>query len=59
MMPLKEIDEAAYFAFAEAKFKSHGQRLAAETFHEAYTMVRGHTWYVQWCSTGSMRATTN
>ncbi len=47
MMPLKEIDEAAYFAFAEAKFKSHGQRLAVETFHEAYTMVRGHTWYVQ------------
>ena len=47
MMPLKEIVEDSYYAFAEDKFKEHGQQLPPDTFHVVYTLLHGHTWYVQ------------
>jgi AAA+ ATPase superfamily predicted ATPase len=47
MMPLNEIAEDSYYAFAEEKFKDNNQQLTTEAFHVAYTQLHGHTWYVQ------------
>lgn len=47
MMPLKEITENAYYTFAENKFKAHAQQLTEDCFHTIYSLLHGHTWYVQ------------
>lgn len=47
MMPLREIGEEPYYAFAEAKFRANGQELTTDAFHTAYTLLHGHTWYLQ------------
>lgn len=47
MFPLYEIPEDAYFDFAQRHFERHKQTLSKETFHELYTTVYGHTWYIQ------------
>ena len=47
MMPLKEIAEESYYSFAMDKFKGHGQQLTEDGFHTVYTLLHGHTWYVQ------------
>ena len=47
MFPLYEIPENAYFAFAQRHFERHGQSIDETTFHEIYTMLYGHTWYIQ------------
>ena len=47
MFPLYEIPEDPYFAFAQRHFGRHGQNLSDTTFHEIYTMLYGHTWYIQ------------
>ena len=41
------IDETAYYDFAAAHLSHHGQQIDRDTFHELYTMVNGHTWYMQ------------
>ena len=47
MFPLYEIPEDPYFAFAQRHFGRHDQNLSDTTFHEIYTMLYGHTWYIQ------------
>ena len=47
MMPLKEIAENSYYAFAQEKFMDNDQQLSPDGFHEVYTLLHGHTWYVQ------------
>jgi len=47
MFPLYEIPEDPYFSFAQRHFGRHGQNLSDTTFHEIYTMLYGHTWYIQ------------
>lgn len=47
MFPLYEIPEEPYFAFAQRHFERNKQTLSQETFHELYTTVYGHTWYIQ------------
>ena len=47
MFPLYEIPEDAYFDFAQRHLERNRQTLPKETFHELYTTVYGHTWYIQ------------
>lgn len=47
MLPLYEIPEDAYFGFAQHHLERHKQLLPREIFHELYTTVYGHTWYIQ------------
>ena len=47
MFPLYEIAEAPYFDFAKRHFERHGQTIPEATFHELYTMLYSHTWYIQ------------
>ena len=47
MFPLYEIPEEAYFEFAQHHFERNKQTLQKDTFHELYTTVFGHTWYIQ------------
>ncbi len=47
MLPLYEIPEDAYFDFAQRHLERHKQTIPKETFHELYTTVYGHTWYIQ------------
>lgn len=47
MFPLYEIPETAYLAFAQRHFERHGQTISETFFHEIYTMLYGHTWYIQ------------
>ena len=47
MLPLYEIPEDTYLEFAQRHFECNKQMLPQETFHELYTTVYGHTWYIQ------------
>ena len=47
MFPLYEIPEDAYFDFARRHLERHKQTLPQETFHDLYSTVYGHTWYIQ------------
>ena len=47
MLPLYEIPEDTYLEFAQCHFERNKQTLPQETFHELYTTVYGHTWYIQ------------
>ncbi len=47
MLPLYEIPEDTYLEFAQHHFEHNKQTLPQETFHELYTTVYGHTWYIQ------------
>ena len=47
MLPLYEIPEDAYFDFALRHLECNKQTMSRETFHELYTTVYGHTWYIQ------------
>ena len=47
MFPLYEIPEEAYFEFAQHHFERNKQTLQKDTFHELYTTIFGHTWYIQ------------
>jgi len=47
MLPLHEIPEDVYFDFAQRHLERNKQTLPRETFHELYTTVYGHTWYIQ------------
>jgi len=47
MMYIDCINEDAYFEFASRHLASHKQSISSEVFHELYTMLCGHTWYVQ------------
>ena len=47
LMCIDAIEETAYYAFAAKHFAAHKQSIDASTFHELYSLVKGHTWYVQ------------
>ena len=47
MMNIDVIEEQAYFEFAAKHLAAHKQYIDANTFHELYNIVKGHTWYVQ------------
>ena len=47
MMSVGEIEEEKYACFAQDHLQRHKQTLSDEAFHELYTQVHGHTWYVQ------------
>lgn len=46
-MQIDAIDENTYFEFSNGHFVKHKQNISKEVFHELYTCVQGHTWYVQ------------
>ncbi len=47
LMSIGAIGEDAYFSFAASHLKAHKQTITKETFHDLYSLVSGHTWYVQ------------
>lgn len=47
LMSISTIPEDAYYTFATTHLQAHKQHIDKETFHELYSMVNGHTWYVQ------------
>lgn len=47
MMTIRAIDEQAYYAFATKHFAMHKQQMDESTFHELYSLINGHTWYMQ------------
>lgn len=47
IMNVGEIEEKKYACFAQDHLQRHKQTLSDEAFHELYTQVHGHTWYVQ------------
>lgn len=46
-LPLSEIDFDAYYAFASNHMARNGIILSRDAFQYIYTLVYGHTWYVQ------------
>lgn len=46
-LPLSEIDFDAYYAFASSHMERNGIILSRDAFQYIYTLVYGHTWYVQ------------
>ena len=42
-----EIDEHVYCEFANRHFSKRRQHISEDVFHELYSLVNGHTWYVQ------------
>lgn len=44
---LKEVTEVEYFKFAQKHFAKHKQFVSADVFHYIYSLVEGHTWYIQ------------
>ncbi|MBQ8655571.1 MAG: ATP-binding protein [Prevotella sp.] len=44
---LGEIDESAYYDFAQAFFAKRGQLFPKDVFHYLYQEVEGQTWYMQ------------
>lgn len=47
MMTVTEIDEEKYAQFAQTHLEKHGQTFSDDAFHLLYSLVHGHTWYVQ------------
>ncbi|MDO4511550.1 MAG: ATP-binding protein [Bacteroidales bacterium] len=47
IMNLGCIPEKAYYEFAHDKFQQHRQAMSEAVFHHLYSMMSGHTWYVQ------------
>lgn len=47
LMSIGAIDEKLYYTFASKHFELHNQHMDETTFHELYTLVNGHTWYMQ------------
>lgn len=47
LMDLATINEDAYFDFASRFFIAKHGGMSKDVFHKLYTMVEGHTWYVQ------------
>ena len=47
MLPLYEIPENVYFEFAQRHLEHNKQTISQDIFHELYTTVYGHTWYIQ------------
>lgn len=47
MTDIYEIEEGAYWQFANYHFAKHKQHISEATFHELYALVKGHTWYIQ------------
>lgn len=47
MMEIGVIDCSVYYEFAAAHFARHAQNIQPSVFSELYSMVEGHTWYVQ------------
>ncbi|MBQ9440137.1 MAG: ATP-binding protein [Paludibacteraceae bacterium] len=47
LMDIDVIPEGTYYTFSSSHLQRHGQQMDAGTFHELYTLVGGHTWYVQ------------
>lgn len=47
MMALNTIEEASYFEFAKPFFENRNIALSESGFGELYSLVYGHTWYVQ------------
>ncbi len=47
MMYITTIDEASYYPFALRHLSGHKQSISENTFHELYTLLSGHTWYMQ------------
>lgn len=47
LMSISTIPEDRYYSFASAHLQAHKQHIDASTFQELYSMVSGHTWYVQ------------
>lgn len=47
LMSLGPIGEADYYQFAAPFFAERDRTLPQEVFHELYSIMRGHTWYVQ------------
>lgn len=47
LMNIVTIEESAYYAFASKHLQAHTQQIDPDTFHELYTLVNGHTWYIQ------------
>lgn len=44
---LKEVTELEYFKFAQKHFAKNKQSVSVDAFHYLYSLVEGHTWYVQ------------
>ena len=47
IMMVGEIDETKYAQFAQTHLEKHGQTMTNDAFHVLYSLVHGHTWYVQ------------
>lgn len=47
LMDLEPIAESSYYAFAAAFFQKKGGSLSQEAFHDIYSRMEGHTWYIQ------------